>query len=473
MKMQKNHILYGLGWGDESKGETTDWFCREDGNKTVVRYNGAPQAGHFVEPYPGMYHCFAQLGSGSFNRGVDTYLSRHMMVELEMLQKEAEVFRGKIGGPDPLRRVYISDQSNIITPMHKMRNQMKEIARGVNRHGSCGQGVGEAAFDRRDGLGITINDALDLPLLTAKLENIQARSFEAVLPLLKTSDDQFLKETYDYFDERCDVSALASVYHRFLMESGVNVVSENHMKKLIENGQSLVFEGAQGALLDPRYGFSPYVTKTPTTSINALSLLEECGVDDAERVGILRAYHHRHGNGPFVTEDSVLGEHFKDGHNGYSIWEGDFRLGWFDLLMARYALLINKRTDFIALSCLDQLSSFDEIKVCVEYEYQGEIDVLDKYSEWRATGRGAATIISFKIPDCSIEGEFAKILLSCRPSKWRKFPGWKTDIGQAKCWDDLPTQAKNYVSFLSGAEGMNTPIRIIAVGAGWRKRFFV
>src|SRR5258705_6304367 len=178
-------IVVGLGYGDEGKGTITDYLVRELGARTVVRWNGGPQAGHNVVTSDGRWHCFAQFGAGTF-AGARTVLGPDMLVELEALAVEADALAGK-GVADPLAQLTIDGDCTVITPMHKLLNQLRELAAP---RGSCGMGVGEAVRWRERGIAIRVRDVADGSALATMAALVDGAFSEATRILDANSIDQ-------------------------------------------------------------------------------------------------------------------------------------------------------------------------------------------------------------------------------------------------------------------------------------------
>ncbi len=472
MPKSKVFIVTDLGLGDAGKGTIVDYLARHHPVKSVIRFNGGPQAAHCVVTADGRHHVFAQFGSGSFSGGVETFLSGQMLVELENLMVENEYLIGA-GIKDGFERLTVDPSACLVTPAHKMLGQLKEIKRGSKRLGSCGMGVGEAAKDRADKSAITVADCLDKAGLKIKLARQFETKFRQVQPLMKGNRSAKAGKLYHYFQERLNPVELAEIYHgivsRLRLAPSAKYLSPGQL-----NGANLIFEGAQGVLLDHEYGFYPYVTKTRSTGQNALALLQSA-VDSIElekyfeisRVGVIRAYGHRHGAGPFVSESPRLRKYFQDKFNLTNSWQGKFRVGWLDMITLNYGLFINGGVDYLALTNLDQLSGLARIKVCVAYSYQGDLSQLDKFFIWKKTGENQAIIYAIKKADPLLigTGQLAELLLRCKLGKWLEFPGWQQDISRVKKLADLPRQARGFLTYLQNPTALYKPIKIISVNA--------
>jgi adenylosuccinate synthase len=469
------YIVCGLGFGDEGKGTITDFLAREHGCRTVVRYNGGPQAGHNVVTPDGRHHCFAQFGAATFVDGTETFLSRDMVIEPETLVVEAEALASK-GIRDPFKRVIISPDCAIATPMHKMISQMTEISRGKNPKGTCGMGVGQAIFDRENGTGLTVREILDGTAGTTKLRLLIEEKFHEAERLLREFPSDEMRERHAYFVERCHADTLQTRYHEILKQSGVTVDAfDTYLLQALAEQRSVIFEGAQGALLDQRYGFTPHITKSRSTFHNATALIDDGlkGIlprPPIEKIGVIRAYGHRHGAGPFVTENESLRPFLDDQYNATNRWQGAFRVGWLDLVALRYGIRINDGVDSLAVTGLDRLSSLDEIRVCTAYYYDGD-RVLLNYGEvggeveWEPLLNGGTIITDIAIPHVMDMGRavLTKILFRCKPAIWKSFPGWQRDISGVKTKEGLPREAREFLSFLEGNHGLATPISIVSV----------
>lgn len=372
--MTRAVIVTGLGFGDEGKGTTVDFLARQalsNGESVaVVRHNGGPQAAHNVVTPDGRHHTFSQFGSASF-LGVETYLSQMMLVNPLNLFNEA-VGLMKVGVPDPLRLLTVSPEAYVITPWHRALNQVREAARGQQRHGSCGQGVGEVMAKLATGLNLRVEDIFDRDRLSRRLRDIKEQLGDEAYKLANRNDDvahelldPFRSDTFRRSD---NVNDVADLYRKF-----VNAVKvESRLNILLHAYDLVIFEGAQGILLDENYGFHPHTTWSTTTSKNAFRLLDHCDFDygygEVLRLGVTRTYMTRHGAGPFVTEDPDLS--YPEAHNDLGKWQGEFRLGHMDVPMLDYAVRMNRGIDGLVVTHLDQVQ--DSMMVCIDYGNGGK-----------------------------------------------------------------------------------------------------
>lgn len=369
--MTSAFIVCDLGFGDAGKGLVTDALVRATGAPVVVRYNGGAQAGHNVVTADGRHHTFSQLGAGSFVPGVQTFLTRDVLVHPTALLNEAAHFDGSCGAgasQSVLERVWLSERAKVITPFHQALNRLRELARGDAVHGSCGVGVGETVRDALESPG-EILEVGTLPRLV-ELRRVLARARERLLPEARELARQAAAHPAAALElaifERPEVSqrwqeALAPLLTR------KRIVSDAHLGALANDGQALIFEGAQGVLLDERHGFHPHTTWSDCTPHNAERLLGELGLSQpVVRVGVLRSHAVRHGPGPFPSETNAL-DGLVDEHNARNDWQGHVRYGWFDEVLARYALERIGGVHHLALTHLDLLARRGSLSRVVRY----------------------------------------------------------------------------------------------------------
>jgi len=364
-------VVAGLLFGDEGKGGWVDKIVSENGAKLVVRYNGGPQAGHNVIVND-THHTFSQFGSGMFNDGVRTYLSRYMLIDPYALDAEAAKLEAKIG-EDPKRRLMIEESCAVITPIHSSMNRLRELARGKDRHGSCGRGIGEVRADQTEGLEDVLyaGDFKNKQTLAWKLKSIAERKKEEVERLaeafMATKNPPSVVNAFDtaWSQLTKDLSESAiSVYVDFYLGFGrsVAIVPNSRLRDLMDKEKAVVFEGAQGTLLDQDYGFAPYNTWTDCTYTNVHRLLEgmSCNIT---KLGVLRTFMTRHGVGPFPTEDG--GWAMDSDHNKTNDWQGKLRCGRMDYVLLKYAIDVMDKVDGLLFTYGDVLSS--GMPVCTSY----------------------------------------------------------------------------------------------------------
>lgn len=351
--MTAHAIVVDLGFGDAGKGVTVDLLCATGDYGAVVRANGGAQAAHNVVAPDGRHHTFSQFGAGTLAPGgpVPTHLSRFMVVDPFALAMEA-AHLVSLGVADPLSLVTVDRRALISTPWHQAANRARERARGADRHGSCGMGVGETMAYALDhpGLAPTVDDCATPARLRRKLTAL-GEALGVRGPGEESGPDlEECLEAYAAFAER------------------VRLVDETYLPRLLAR-TPVVFEGAQGVLLDEWHGFHPHTTWSTTTTANPLTLLAEAGRSgDAHRLGVLRTFTTRHGAGPLVTEDPVLCARLPDRHNRDHPWQGAFRVGHLDLVAARYALAATGGVDALVVTHADAPDRLGrDLRWCTDY----------------------------------------------------------------------------------------------------------
>ncbi len=403
--MSEHVIVVDLGYGDAGKGTIVDWLCASakagivsranapanarsncatPPNGTisahagqsragqgravpaVVRFNGGAQAAHHVLAPDGVTpHAFAQFGSGTFTAGTRTFLSRFMLVDLLALVAEAEHL-GRLGVPGPLGLVAVDRDALLTTPYHRLANQAREAARGDRPHGSCGLGIGETASYALDcpADAPRAGDLTSPRRLRAKLAKLRAYLADAAGSGAAGAGGAGAGAAGKQGPPPDD---LAEVYRD--VAGRLTLAGDGHLRSLLGQGP-VVFEGAQGVLLDEWRGFHPYTTWSTTTYQNAETLLAEAGTPrGAVRLGVTRTYQTRHGPGPFPTEDRAL--RMTESHNAAGRWQGPFRVGHLDAVALRYAAEVTGGVDAVALTHLDVAAAHPELRVCRRYVIDG------------------------------------------------------------------------------------------------------
>lgn len=376
--MQEATIVIGLGFGDEGKGSIVDFLCREEMTApVVVRFNGGSQAAHNVITPDGRHHTFAQFGSGSFVPNTRTHLAQFSLVDLFALDREARALQS-LGVNNPYQTLSMDRRAKIITPFQKAANRLREALRN-NRHGSCGMGIGETMADSLapEPLVVYASDLSDCDALTATLGKIQKRKFEEFkdqLSELSHESQEALRDEITMLHDPGAPRLFAEALHT--LSQSLKIAGPEYLKALAEH-HPLVFEGAQGVLLDEWYGFHPHTTWSTTSAANALEILKEIDFQGSvERLGLLRAYHTRHGAGPFPSYSPDMSRIIPDRHNGVGPWQGEFRVGPFDLVLARYALEVCE-VDSLVLTNLDRLAGH---KKSIVSAYQTKTGVVNRLS---------------------------------------------------------------------------------------------
>lgn len=335
-------IVIGLAFGDEGKGTTTSYLTRETKAHTVIRFNGGGQAAHTVIEDDGRRHTFAQFGAGTL-AGASTHLSRFMLVNPTTLINEELALR-KVGVNDAYERMTIDGDALVTTHWHMMANRLREKARGDAKHGTCGMGIGEtvaSALESPDA-AVRVKDLLSPELLADKLE-FGKKWCLAQFPDAVSSREPQLADWLE-------------------LAKRVRIVDGDETTQVLKRDGTVIFEGAQGVLLDQDFGFAPHNTWTKTTFENAEALISEAlpSVSSVRRIGVIRSYMTRHGAGPMVTESGLK---FPEPHNGDDGFQGAFRTGELDFPALNYAIKCVAGVDELAVTHMDRLPEH----VCLSY----------------------------------------------------------------------------------------------------------
>ena len=352
--MSKVIAVIGAGYGDEGKGLMTDYFSSQYDNAVVIRSNGGAQAGHTVVTPEGQRHVFSHFGSGTFN-GTPTYLSSHFVCNPTLFVKEHKAFVKEFG---IVPRIYIDQNCLITTPYDMLLNQTHEAMRGGDWHGSCGVGFGET-LEREMVYGtITVWDLIYYDgddILKSDLHDIRNEYVPSRIDLNKLSNN-FIEilnseKLVDDFKEACD----------YMIEHTVIAMPDSF------TNNTLIFEAAQGLLLDMDYGYFPHVTRSNCGMKNISEILTHIpGVHDITVNYVRRAYTTRHGAGPLAGEVklSKLGHNVEDKTNITNAYQGSLRFAHadFDLFESitdkdflNYAPRGSKKTT--TMTCIDQLTN--------------------------------------------------------------------------------------------------------------------
>lgn len=407
------YIVVDLGFGDSGKGLLTDFLVRHLNAGVVVRYNGGAQAGHNVVTSDGRHHTFSQFGSGTFAPHVKTYLSRHVVIHPTALLVEGDILKGN-GVPNPFSRLRLSDQALVITPYHQAANRIRELARGADRNGSCGVGVGEAVEDAmfHTDNRVLAGDLQQPELLRRKLHSIREQKHGQMIALCKESPpDPLISREMEIFERQDLVDRWLSSIAR-ITELGL-IVSDAVLERWLRETENVILEGAQGILLDADAGFHPYTTWSRCSSANAFELIKEMAPGThAYQIGVMRSYAMRHGPGPLPTESDDLIP-FVSEHNQFNEWQGKVRYGWFDAVLARYALTVTGKLDSLAVTHMDVLPRLETWQYCQGYQGFHDTDSLCS-----GTTFSDDLLTSFRLPnDLSLERreQFTQLISGITP----------------------------------------------------------
>jgi adenylosuccinate synthase len=358
--MKRAIITVGLGFGDEGKGATVDFLARRLEADLVIRYCGGSQAGHNVQLPDGRRHTFSQFGAGTLSRASDpprTYLGPNVIIDPLALVLEAGHL-SELGVRDPFRLLTIHPRCLVTTPWHQILNHLRELSRGDAKHGSCGQGIGEArSYWLKYGEdAVFAADLRHLDQLRHKLELQRQRTLLELQEFIGRIDGETLHE-FDLWELNEETVAW-DLYEALPDSLAIDVA--------VPRFHTAIFEGAQGILLDEYRGFHPYTTWSTVTPYHAWELIHAAEVEAVTVLGITRAYTTRHGEGPLPTYSAELTNRLQDAGNPWNRWQGSLRCGWLDLPLVRYAAAVAGPLDGIVVNHLDQVRQAD-CRVCDSY----------------------------------------------------------------------------------------------------------
>ena len=411
-------IAVGAQWGDEGKGKIIDLLSSKA--DMVVRYQGGANAGHTVKINDKKF-VLHMIPSGVLNGNTVSAIGNGVVFDFDSFLSELETLKKE--GIDPDGRLFISPYAHVVMPYHKDIDRAAENSR-KNKIGTTFKGIGPAYQDKISRCGIRVVDILD------------KNYFPVILKNNIDSKNQIFEKIYGEKDKLDYEKTYKDCVDKFgIIEKYVKDVSLL-IEEALENKKSILFEGAQGTLLDVDYGTYPYVTSSNTTSggVCTGTGISPTKIDSV--IGVMKAYTTRVGNGPFVTElNDKVGIHLQTVGCEVGATTGrQRRCGWFDALIARYSSRINGLTS-LALTKIDVLGGLDKIKVCVGYKYNDEI--LTEF------------------PPVS------NILEKCVPV-YEEIEGWKEDISDIKEYSKLPDAVKNYISYIEKVT--KVPVEIVSVG---------
>lgn len=414
-------MLVGTQFGDEGKGKLVDYLSEK--YDIVVRYQGGANAGHTI-CFDGKTVVLHLIPSGIFNKECVCVIGNGVVIDpnalLEEIRKVEEL------GYDVKGRLFISHNAHLIMPYHKRLDSLSESSlSGDNKIGTTGRGIGPSYEDKFARKGIRVVDLLNREVLQEKLrENIAAKN-------------QLLEKIY--CKECIDVESIISEYEAFDKVIDPYVTNTQlYLNRMIREGKSVLLEGAQGCMLDVDHGTYPFVTSSNPSSGGACTGSGVAPNHIGKVIGVCKAYTTRVGNGDFPTElDDEIGEKLgRIGHEFGATTGRKRRCGWIDLVALRYSLTISGVTE-LALTKMDVLDTFDEIRVCTSYMLDGK-EIHDFPTEHQT--------LSKVIP------------------VYKSLPGWNASNADAKSFGEMHENARNYVTFLE--EALEVPVTFISVGPG-------
>ncbi len=414
--MSKTLVVVGSQWGDEGKGKITDYFATRA--NMAVRYQGGNNAGHSVV-FDGHKYSLQSIPSGIFNPNTVNVMGNGMVVN--PVSVVAELKRLNEQGIRDYQ-LYISDRAAMVMPWHPVLDGAYEAGKGNAKIGTTKKGIGPAYADKYSRIGLRMGDLLEPEYFRMRLEaalEVKNKELQMLgLDTFKADEvyEQYMELAKELGPRICDTSDL--------------------INKALLTDAHILFEGAQGQMLDIDHGTYPFVT---SSSPSAASVPTGVGIAPkwiSEVVGVAKAYCTRVGEGPFPTElHDAIGDGIRErGHEYGTVTGRPRRIGWFDAVVARYTSRLAGTTHW-AIMLLDVLSGLDEVKICTAYELDG-----------RKIQSPPSTIAS---------------LSRCTPV-YETLPGWKEDITQIREFDQLPQNAKNYVARIEEITGV--PVGMISVG---------
>ncbi|OUL25155.1 adenylosuccinate synthase [Nostoc sp. RF31YmG] len=413
-----NVIVIGAQWGDEGKGKITDLLSRSA--DVVVRYQGGVNAGHTIV-VKGQTFKLHLIPSGILYPDTECIIGCGTVIDPKVLIAELDQLE-KLN--ISTNNLLISETAHVTMPYHRLIDQASEERRGSHKIGTTGRGIGPTYADKSERTGIRVLDLMDPQGLRDQLEwtiNYKNAILEKLYNLPPLDPEEVIDEYLGY----------AERLKPYVVDSSLKIYDA------ILRRRNILFEGAQGTLLDLDHGTYPYVTSSNPVAGGAC-VGTGLGPTMIDRViGVSKAYTTRVGEGPFPTElQGELGELLCDRGAEFGTTTGrKRRCGWFDAVIGRYAVRINGM-DCIAITKLDVLDELEEIKVCIAYEIDGE--------------------------RCEHFPTSARQFTRCRPI-YKTLPGWQVSTSNCRTLEDLPQQALDYLKFL--AELMEVPIAIVSLGA--------
>jgi adenylosuccinate synthase len=413
MKQGKVDALLGIVFGDEGKGKVVDVFTPK--YDVVARFAGGPNAGHTII-FDGKKFVLRSIPSGIFDEGKLNIIGNGCVIAPDLFMAEAKELEA--AGYDLRSRLHISKRAHLILPTHRVLDRAYEAAKGKNKVGTTGKGIGPTYSEKASRTGLRVGDILE--------------NFPEKYAALKARHEQILRDLhytdYDITDEERLWLEGVEYMRQFQLSD-----TEIEINRLLAEGKSVLAEGAQGTMLDIDHGTYPFVSSSSTTTGGVCTGLG-VGPNKIDQVyGIFKAYSTRVGSGPFPVElFDETGDRLREiGHEYGAVTGRNRRCGWVDLVALRYAIMINGVTQLIMMKS-DVLDGFETIRACVAYERNGEI----------------LNDVPFDTEGCT--------------AVYRDLPGWKEDLSTMTSEDQFPQAFRDYIKFLE--DELQTPITILSVG---------
>ena len=409
----KVDVLLGLQWGDEGKGKVVDVLTPK--YDVIARFQGGPNAGHTLE-FEGQKYVLRSIPSGIFQGDKINIIGNGVVLDPALFKAEAEALEAS--GHPLKERLHISKKAHLILPTHRLLDAAYEAAKGASKVGTTGKGIGPTYTDKVSRTGLRVGDIF--------------HNFEQKYAAAKARHEQILKNlNYSYNLDEAEKAWMEGIEY---LKQFPLVDSEHEVNRLLDEGKSVLCEGAQGTMLDIDFGSYPFVTSSNTICAGACTGLGLGPNRIGDVYGIFKAYCTRVGAGPFPTEllDETGEKIGALGHEFGAVTGRKRRCGWIDLVALKYAVMINGVTKLIMMKS-DVLDGFDAIKACVAYKMDGE--ELDYFPYDITEG---------------VEPVYVEL------------PGWKEDLTRMQSEDEFPEEFNAYLSFLE--EQLGVPIKIVSVG---------
>jgi len=410
-------VVVGTQWVDEGKGKITDYLAETA--EVVARYQGGNNAGHTII-FDGNKYKLHLIPSGIFYKDKICVIGNGMVIDPKALVAELEYLHGHGFTTNNLK---ISDRAHVILPYHIKLDGVEEESRGQNKIGTTRKGIGPAYMDKAARIGIRIADLMDKEEFKEKLaRNLVEKN--RVLEKLYNEEGFKLEDIYEEYLK------YAEIIRPYVTDTSVV------LNDVIDNGNRVLFEGAQGVLLDIDQGTYPYVTSSNPIA-GGVTIGSGVGPSKIHQViGVAKAYTTRVGDGPFPTElHDATGDHIREVGFEFGTTTGrPRRIGWFDTVVVRHARRVSGITG-LAITKLDTLSGIDKLRICTAYKYKGEI-----LNEFPAS---------------------LKVLAECEPV-YEELEGWSEDITGIRDLNDLPATARHYIERITQLTGV--PMSIFSVG---------
>jgi adenylosuccinate synthase len=410
-------VVVGTQWGDEGKGKITDFLS--ENAEVVARYQGGDNAGHTIK-FNGETYKLRLIPSGIFNKEKICVIGNGMVVNPKSLVEELAGLHERGITTDNLR---ISNRAHVILPYHLKLDEVEEASKGENKIGTTKKGIGPAYMDKAARVGIRMADLLDREVFEEKLEkNLKEKNrlLERVYETTGFTKEEILEEYFEYGQQ----------IKQYVLDTSVI------LNDALDEGRRVLFEGAQGVMLDIDQGTYPFVTSSNPVA-GGVTIGSGVGPTKINHVvGVCKAYTSRVGDGPFPTElNNEIGDRIREVGREYGTVTGrPRRIGWYDSVVVRHARRVSGITD-LSLNSIDVLTGLETVKICTAYRYDGQL--IDEYP---------ANL---------------NILKKCEPV-YEELPGWTEDITSCKTLDELPANARHYVERVSQLTGI--PLSTFSVG---------